>query len=414
VQSESKSTPIPRDALSFILFTAFLNLMGIGIIAPVLPFIAARYVAPQDVAPVTSLLFTAYSFFTFIAVPTLGALSDRYGRRPILLICLFGSAVGYLIFGIGGALWVLFLGRIIDGITGGNFSTILSYIADLTEPKDRTKYFGMIGAVSGFGFVVGPVIGGILSRISYEAPVYFAAGVTLANVVWGYFRMPESLPPDRRAEKIPAAKMNPFTQLVDVFRITHIRWLLVSIFLFALPFALLQANVTVFSRDALGWDSDAAGVYLAVIGIVGIIVQGGLVRQLQLRMNETRIVSIGYMVQIIAYLMIALVASVQSSALLLASALFVALGNGLATPPLNGLTSQSVGSREQGRVQGGSAALQSLARVIGPIVGGVLYSRIGIASPYVGGAVILVLALLALLAAIPSLMKDRHSYASGE
>ncbi|MCC7209046.1 MAG: MFS transporter, partial [Anaerolineae bacterium] len=159
----------------FILAAAFLNLVGIGIVGPILPYITAQYVAPDQLAAASGLLFGSFSFFQFFAVPGLGALSDRYGRRPVLLISLAGSALGYLLFGMGGALWVLFLGRSIDGVTGGNLSTIYAYAADVTTAGERTRFFGRIGAASSLGFVVGPALGGLLARISLAAPMYFAA-----------------------------------------------------------------------------------------------------------------------------------------------------------------------------------------------------------------------------------------------
>src|SRR5437868_5222662 len=184
---------IRRGALFFVLATSFLNLMGVSIIAPVAPYLAQRYGAD---AFTVGLLFAANSFFQFLAMPGLGALSDRYGRRPILLLSLFGSAVGYLLFGLGGALWVLFFSRILDGVTSGDVGAILAYIADISDPEDRIKYYGWIGAVSGFGFVVGPAIGGLLSRMSYEAPFYAVAAITFANTLWGLVQLPESLPPE--------------------------------------------------------------------------------------------------------------------------------------------------------------------------------------------------------------------------
>src|SRR5258708_3106541 len=160
----------------FILFTAFLNLAGVGILNPIVPFIVGKYVARADGAFVVSLLFTSYSLCQFLAVPTLGALSDRFGRRPVMLISLLGSAAGYLIFGLGGALWVLFLGRIIDGLTGGNIATIYAYGADITEPKDRTHFFGLLGAAAGMGFVMGPALAALLYKLTntFQPPLIAA------------------------------------------------------------------------------------------------------------------------------------------------------------------------------------------------------------------------------------------------
>src|SRR5450432_3330945 len=177
---------VGSGTVAFILITAFLNLAGVGLLNPVLPAIVSQYVPNQNVDAIVAALLISFSLCQFIAVPTLGALSDRYGRRPILLISLLGSAAGYLIFGLGGAQWVLFLGRMIDGLTGGNVATIYAYAADITDPSERTQFFGIIGAAGGVGFILGPALGGALSLISYQAPLYFGALVTLINVVGGY------------------------------------------------------------------------------------------------------------------------------------------------------------------------------------------------------------------------------------
>src|SRR5260221_7920367 len=148
----------------FILFTAFLSILGIGIIIPVIPFIVAKYVkSPNEIAFQVGLLVSLYSFCQFFAAPVLGALSDKYGRRPVLLLCLLGSAIGYILFGIGGSLAILFIARAIDGITGGDISTVIAYVADVTKPQDRGKYFGIVGATIGLGFIIGPTVGGLMS-----------------------------------------------------------------------------------------------------------------------------------------------------------------------------------------------------------------------------------------------------------
>jgi len=180
-----------RKAITFLVVTAFLNAMGIGILGPVLPFIVQHYTGnPNTLATVVGWLISSYAICQFVAAPALGLLSDRFGCRPLLLICLLGSAIGYLLFGLGGALWILFFGRIIDGLTGGNMSILFTYIGDISEPEERGKYFSLFGAASGIGFILGPVIGGSASLLSNQAPIYIAAGLTIANILLGYFYLP--------------------------------------------------------------------------------------------------------------------------------------------------------------------------------------------------------------------------------
>lgn len=381
-----------RPARIFILLTSFLNFAGIGIIVPVLPFIIGRYVQSEDKAFVGSLLFTIFSLFQFLAAPSLGALSDRYGRRPILLISLLGSAIGYLMIGVGGSLWVLFLGRIVDGITGGNIATIYAYGADITTSEERTRFFGLLGASAGVGFVIGPAIGGIvysLTRI-YEAPLFLAAAVFLLNTLYGYWVMKESLTDERRAKTIKVSALNPFTQLVDVMRIPGILLLLVIAFLWAMAFAHLQANFGFLLQGALGWGADGTSFILFVVGLVGIITQWGLIRPLLTRLGENRMVILGFISMAIGFAMVGLVPVTHSGALMVLSVLPMAFGNGVVNTSLTGLLSQSVSMREQGRIQGGNQGIQSLARVIGPVSGGWLYDHVSFAAPYLTGSLILV------------------------
>ena len=192
-----------NQKLLFIVITMFLNFLGFSIVIPILPFMVGKFTnISSQIALNVGLIMSAYAFCQFFAAPILGSFSDRFGRRPILLISLLGSIVGYLVMAIGGSIWIIFLGRIIDGLTGGNISTIYAYLADITEPKDRGKYYGIIGAAGGFGFMFGPAIGGFVGNFNLTAPLYLAALITLINVIWGYFILPESLHKDHRIIKI--------------------------------------------------------------------------------------------------------------------------------------------------------------------------------------------------------------------
>ena len=394
----------------FILFTAFLNLAGVGILNPIVPFIVGKYVARADGAFVVSLLFTSYSLCQFLAVPSLGALSDRFGRRPVLLISLLGSAAGYLIFGLGGALWVLFLGRIIDGLTGGNIATIYAYGADITEPKDRTHFFGLLGAAAGMGFVMGPALGGLLYKLtnSFEAPLYFAAALTLANTVWGFFAMPESLTHDKRDQSITVARLNPLVQLGNAFRLPELRLLLLGVFIWTFAFAMLQSNVSFLTEDRLHWTPDGTSAIFFTVGSITILVQGLLIRRLLPRFGEARLAIAGLLAIGIGFIIIAVVTATSYAPLLFVAVIFTATGNGLITPSLAGLLSQAVTMREQGRVQGGNQSVQALGRVIGPLWGGWTYGSIGPAAPYITGAVILGVAALTVTAAVPTLARHKE------
>lgn len=391
-----------RAAVLFMMITAFLSTMGFGIINPVLPFLVQQYLPNQDnVATIIGWLISIYAICQFIAAPGLGALSDRFGRRPLLLICLFGSAVGYALFGWGGALWVLFLGRIIDGLTGGNFSILAAYIGDVIAPKDRGRYFGMFGGAAGAGFIVGPVIGGFAARWGYQTPVYVAAALTLVNMLWGYFFLAESLPTEQRTAQIGLSQLNPLTQLRGVLALPQLRWLLLVAFLYAFPSAILQSTAAVLIKDSLHWNADGIGVVFLVLGVMDIVVQAGLVNYLLPRLHEVKLAMLGLVIMVLGHGLYSLLVYLPSSLLLFTAIVLYGLGSGLIEPSLRGLLSQAAGPNEQGVVQGGAQSLQSLGLVVGPLVGGLLYVQVGHASPYWLSAIISGLTLLALLLVRP-------------
>ncbi|MDX2163712.1 MAG: MFS transporter [bacterium] len=397
VIDSAPGSAFPKGTRSFILITAFLNLAGIGIVAPVLNFVAGRYVTdPDQLAWTVSLLFTAYSLFQFIATPTLGALSDRFGRRPVLLVSLVGSAIGYAMLGIGGALWVLFAGRIIDGITGGNISTIYAYAADISTPQERTRFFGQIGAWSGMGFVIGPALGGLLYQVTgaLEAPFFAAALVTLFNVVWGWFVMPESLRADRRVTNIPLYRLNPVSQLTGVFRIAHIRFLLIAILLWTITFAVLQSNIAYLTEDQLGWTPNQTNLLFFGIGLLQVFTQGFLIPRLVPRFGEGRLAVGGMLSMVIGLCIIGVGALTGSAALVFAAILFNSTGNGLTIPTTTALMSGSVSLREQGSIQGGNQSIQALGRVLGPLYAGFVYTTFSAAATYFSAAGLLVVAAL--------------------
>jgi MFS transporter, DHA1 family, tetracycline resistance protein len=407
-EGQSASHP-GRHIIAFLVVTAFLNTMGSGVLSPVLPFIVRQYISNENIlAIVVGWLVAVYALCQFVAAPGLGLLSDRFGRRPLLLICLLGSAIGYALFGLGGALWVLFLGRIIDGLTGGNVSILFAYIGDISTPQERAKYFGLFGAAAGLGFIVGPVLGGFASQFSYAAPVYIAAAIFVASVVWGYFNFPESLSKEHRTAHTGLAGLNPFKQLRNVFALPRLRWLLLVTFFFAFPFAMFASITAVLLKDNLGWTPVNIGLVYFVVGVGDIVMQGVLIGRFLPVFGEVKLLIGGLACEMLAYLLIGAIAFVPSSLFLWGGIMCYIVGSGLLEPSLGGLVSLAAGPRQQGIVQGGSQSVQSLARMLGPVGGGLLYAQLGHVSPYWSGAVIVGLAILATFLALPSIRANQQ------
>jgi MFS transporter, DHA1 family, tetracycline resistance protein len=373
--------------LLFLLVTACINFIGVGIIGPLAPSLAERYGAD----PLTiGLLAMSYSLAQFVGVPALGALSDRYGRRPVLLLSLVGSAIGYVIFGIGGALWVLFLGRVMEGLTNGNISAVFASAADLSKPEDRTRTFGAISAAIGIGLIVGPLLGGVLSTISAEAPIYLVALLSFANAIWCYVALPESLAPERRAPELKLAQLNPITRIGYVIQIYQLRRMLVASILMAFSMAILLSNLPVLMSDVLGWAPNQVAVLYALYGGMIVLMQALAIPRLLHRFDEQRLATVGFLISACGYILTALTAIWAIPWLIYPSPVVIAIGNALINTPLTGMISKTAGPDRQGRVQGGNLALQTLANVVGPVVGGGLYQTISFSSPYWLGVSLLI------------------------
>jgi DHA1 family tetracycline resistance protein-like MFS transporter len=385
-----------KGPVGILAVSMFLDFTGHTIIIPVIPFLIGRYVPATSVALVVGLIISAYAFCQFLAAPLLGALSDRFGRRPVLLASLLGSVAGYVIFGLGGALWVLFVGRIIDGLTGGNISTLFAYVADVTEPKKRGQVYGLLGAAGGFGFIVGPVLGGLTGHFSLAAPVFIAALLTLGNAAWAYRALPESLPPERRTVEFGRTQLNPFAPFADVLGNSLLRSIFGSAFLFYLAGTMLQSNFSVFLKDRLGFGPGGIGTLLLIVGIMDIASQGYLTGKLLPGLGESLLAKIGLAINAVGFLMIAAIAYVPSLILLYAAIVVFVLGDGLFQPSINSLIANTAPSDSQGRVQGANQAQQAVARTLGPLLGAMLY-MLGAAMPYAGGAFLIVIALTVLV-----------------
>ncbi|SEA50070.1 MFS transporter [Paenibacillus marchantiae] len=400
--TQNTEQTIDKHALLFGLISVFLCGIGFSIIAPVVPFLVQPYTSsPGEQAIVVTLLTSVYAFCVFFASPVLGALSDKYGRRPLLLVCLLGSVIGYLVFGIGGALWVLFAGRIIEGITGGSIGTIFAYFADIIPPEQRTKYFGWVSAVVGVGTVIGPTVGGLLAKIDYSAPMYFGAIITLVNVIYGFFFMPESLAKTHRLKEITLVRLNPFIQLANLLSMKNLNRLLISAFLLWIPNGSLQAVFSQFSMDTFNWKPAIIGLMFSIMGVQDIISQGLIMPKLLKKLSDKQIAILGMISEIIGYSLIALSTLFSFYPLFIVGMFIFGFGDSIFGPSFNGMLSKSVDSSEQGRVQGGSQSIQALARMIGPIIGGQIYVSLGHAAPAIMGVILIA-------AAIPVLYKRKQ------
>lgn len=394
---ESTEQTIDKHALIFGLICVFLCGIGFSIILPVVPYLVQHYThSAGEQALVVTLLTSVYALCVFFTAPALGALSDKYGRRPLLLICLVGSVIGYFVFGIGGALWVLFVGRIIEGITGGSISTIFAYFADIIPAEQRTKYFGWVSAVVGVGTVIGPTLGGLLARIDYSAPMYFGAIITLLNVVYGFLFMPESLNKNNRLKEITLARLNPFIQLANILSMKNLNRLLVSAFLLWIPNGSLQAIFSQFTVDTFSWKPVLIGLLFSIMGLQDILSQSFIMPKLLIKLSDQQIAIVGMVSEIIGYSLIAASAIFSFCPLLIVGMFIYGFGDSIFGPSFNGMLSKSVDSSEQGRVQGASQSIQALARIVGPIIGGQIYVSLGHSAPAFMGMMLIAVAIVVL------------------
>jgi len=360
-----------RSPLVVIFTTVFIDLVGFGIVIPVLPFYAegSRFNAtPRTVG----LLFATYSVMQLIFSPILGRLSDKYGRRPVLLISIIGTGIGFLILGFATTLWMLFVGRILDGITGGNISTAQAYIADITTTEDRAKGMGLIGAAFGLGFVFGPAIGGILSRWGVGVPFLFAAGLCFANALLLYFTLPETVTPDHPA-RVSAAGGRGLSPLLQSLRNPALGYVLVIYFLFIVAFSIMTTAFSLYTMFRFGYDAQHTGYLFAYVGILAVIVQGGLIGRLVKRFGELSLVIVGAFLFAGSLFAVPFVGPQAGGllALLVGGGLF-SIGNSLSAPSLTSLASKSVGANEQGSAMGVMQSVASLARAVGPALAALL------------------------------------------
>jgi DHA1 family tetracycline resistance protein-like MFS transporter len=362
--------------LLVIFLTIFVNLVGFGIIIPLLPFYAQTFGASPLVI---GLLFASFSLSQLVASPLLGDLSDRWGRRPVLIVSLIGTAVSFAMLAVAGSLTMLFAARIVDGLSGGNITTARAYIADITTEEDRARAFGVLGAAFGLGFIVGPALGALFSHISYTAPIWAAAVITLVATALAWIWLPETV------HRAPAGGA-PWYAVMDVARRPNLRLLLGVDFLYWMAFAVYQTSFALFGARRFGFDASHTGYLLSAFGFLGVIVQGGLVGPIVSALGERRTLVVG---------LVCAAAGWGGSALTHSVPVFVAMlvpgavGIGLCNATLSALVSNAAGAHEQGRVQGAAGALESLGRTLGPVWGNGTLQAVGEGAAYGSAAAVL-------------------------
>jgi len=357
-----------RSSLLLIFTTVFIDLIGFGIVIPVLPTYAEKFHA----SPLTiGFLLASFSLFQFLATPVLGRLSDKYGRRPILFLSLAGTSIAFLTMGLANSLWLLFAARILDGITGGNISTAQAYIADITTPENRAKGLGMVGAAFGLGFIVGPALAGLLSSFSYTAPFFFASALAAANAILLYFRLPETVKRDR-AFTAATSKRKPW----EIFGTSAIsgapvRIVLLTYFITTIAFATLTATLALFTShsEQFSYDANHNGYVFTFVGILGAIIQGGLLGRLVKKFGESSLVIVGLTSLGLGLAFLPFATGLYG---LLGALALIANGNSLTGPNLTALASKRTAKDKQGEILGVTQSLNSLARIIAPIIGNLL------------------------------------------
>ncbi len=354
-----------KNAFFFVLIVVLMDMIGFGLVMPVMPQLISELTGLENVEAVAwaGPIIAVYALMNFIFGPLLGGISDRFGRRPVILISVAMLGVNFLISGLASSIWMLFIGRVLSGISGATFSTANAYIADVTEPENRGKAFGMIGAMFGLGFIIGPALGGILGDIHMRAPFFAAAALSFISFLYGLFVLPESLDPENR-RSFDLARANPFGAFKHFVKLPHIAWLLLAVGLFSLAHNVYPAIWSFHGEIRYNWTAKEIGISLSIMGLTAAIVQGGLIGIVIKRFGSANTVWLGLSVSILCYIGFAFAGLPWIVYMIIP---FSALG-GLTMPALNAITSSQTAKNAQGELQGAQSSLQALAQIIAPIM----------------------------------------------
>lgn len=368
----------PKSALPFIFITVFVDVMGIGLIIPILPELIAQLtgteVVVDDAMSIASgygaWLMFSYALMQFIFSPILGGLSDRFGRRPILLISLLGLGIDYIFHALAPSIAWLFVGRVIAGICGASYTTATAYIADISTPEKRAQNFGLVGVAFGLGFIFGPSLGGFIGEaFGLRTPFYVAAALSLLNALYGYFILPESLPANNR-RAFDFKRSNPVGSLLNIKRFPVLYGLMASFILIYLAAHAVQSNWTFYTMHRFKWSKTDVGLSLTVVGVLVAAVQGGLIRIIVPKLGQTRAVFVGFILYSLGLFMFGLA---NQSWMMYAFLVPYCLG-GIAGPTLQGIISGQVPQNEQGELQGTLTSLMSATAIFGPLLMNGLFS----------------------------------------
>ena len=353
-----------NKVLVSIFLVVAVDVLGLTIVIPLLPFYAEEFGASPIVV---GLLFASFAVCQFLAGPILGRISDRIGRRPTLIFSQIGTFIGFLVLGFANSLFLLFIARIIDGVTAGNLSIAQAYISDVTKPEERTKAFGFIGIAFGLGFLIGPAMSGFLSDFGHSVPAFAAAGLSLTSIICTIVLLPST-----PVAPSPSPRKGRLSGFSEYLRRPATRRSLLEFFAFALAFALLIGGLAMFLERQFGFKARETGYLFAFSGLMGAIVQGGLVGRLATAWGEVKLSTIGFFAMAISYIPMGFI---HDWRLFLIGVVVGGFGSSVTRPALTTLLTKSVGPHEQGEALGVSQSLNSIAQIIGPILAGVLIEQ---------------------------------------
>lgn len=401
-----------KSPLAVIFLVVFIDLVGFGIIIPLGPYFAT-YVGAEPFE--VGLLMTAFSLMQFLFNPFWGGLSDKYGRRPILLISLLGASFSYLIFAFSQSYTQLLIARALAGFFGANISTAMAYVADITESKDRSKSMGLIGAALGLGFIFGPAIGGFLSQVGFklgDIPPFgigfsalIASLICFVNFLWAFKVLKESLPPEKRTQ--PQAKPSRAVLAKKYLNVPTLGALIFMAFVSTYALAHMESTLALYVQDLWGWGVSQASFAFAYIGVIIVFTQGFLIRKLMPKFGEPPIMFSGLVMCSLGFYLIAHATTIP---IMIVAVTFIGLGSGLFNPSNLGSISLLSSSEEQGLVMGVAQSFSSLGRILGPISGGWLYGAYGKESPFYVAALVIALGFFVLLSVkkgMPNSQKGR-------